>query len=71
MEVAIVALARPLLPGRIDVAAIETSAFFRIAQDVVSGSDLLELLFGLAIPGIEVGVQLFCELPISRANLLL
>ena len=56
-EIAIVSLTRPLGTGRIDLAAVETRALLRIAQQVIGGRNLLELLLRLLIAGIEVRVQ--------------
>src|SRR5262249_56056450 len=71
VEIAVVALARPFLPGRVDLAALVARAFLRIAENVVSRGDLFELFLRLLVPGIEVRMQLFRELPVGRANLLL
>ena len=62
---------RPLGTGRIDLAAVETRALLRIAQQVVGRRNLLELLLGLLIAGIEIRVQFFCQPPIGFLDLLL
>ena len=41
-------------------------ALRRVTEDVVGRGDLLELLLGLAVPGVRVGVVLLGELAIRR-----
>src|SRR5262249_3644938 len=70
-KIAIIPALRPFGSRCIDLAAIESRALLGIPQQVVGGCNLLELLLGLLVAGIEIGVQLFCELPIGLLNLLL
>ena len=70
-EVPIVALAGAFGARGIDLAAIETGALVRIAQEIVSGRDLLECFLGLLVAGIEVRVQLLGQLAVRFLYLLL
>src|SRR3954453_11186660 len=63
-EIAVVSLTRPLGTGRIDLAAVETRALLRIAQQVVGGGNLLELLLGLLISGIQISAEFFRQPPL-------
>src|SRR5262245_25609761 len=71
VEIAVIALARAFVPGGIDLAAVEARPFLGIAHEVVGSRDLLELLLRLLIAGIEVRVQLFRQLTIGLADLVL
>ena len=71
VKVAIVALARPLLSGGVDFAAIEARSLLRIAQEIVGDGDLLEFFLCRLIAGIEVRVQLFRQLAVRLADLVL
>ena len=71
MEIAVIALPRPLLSGGIDLAAVEAGALLGIAQEVIGHGDLLELLLRLLIAGIEVRVQLLRQLTVGFADLVL
>ena len=62
-------LGRPLGARRVDLAGIELFAFVFIAQQVVGGRDLLELVFGGLVAGIEIRVQLLRQLAIGAANI--
>ena len=66
----VVALLRPLLAAGVDLAEIETAALVRVAQDVIGRGDLLELLLGGLIAGIEVRMQLLGELAVSLGDVL-
>ena len=65
---AIIALLRPLLAARVDLAAVVAPALLLIADDVIGGGDLLELLLGRLVARIEVGVQLLGELAIGLGD---
>src|SRR6185312_8851582 len=65
---AVVALLRPLLAAGVDLAAVVAPALLLVADDVVSGGDLLELLFGRLVARIEIGVQLLGELAIGLGD---
>ena len=65
---AVIALLRPLLAARVDLAAVVAPALLLIADDVVGGGDLLELLLGRLVARIEVGVQLLGELAIGLGD---
>ena len=67
---AVVALLRPLLPACVDLAGVVAPALLGIAENVVGGGDLLELLLGRLVPGIEVGVQLLGELAVGLDDVL-
>src|SRR4029077_17162632 len=67
-EIAIILLLRPLLPARIDLAAVIAPALLRIVQDRIGGGDLLELLLGRLVARIEIGVQLLGELTIGLGD---
>ena len=71
MEVAIIALARPLLSGGVDLTSVEARALLGISQQIIGRGDLFEFFLRLPIAGIEVGVQLFCQLTVSLADLIL
>jgi hypothetical protein len=71
VKVAIVALARPLLSGGVDFAAIEARSLLRISQEIVGDGDLLEFFLCCFIAGIEVRVQLFRQLAVRLADLVL
>ena len=65
----VIALLRPLLAARVDLAAVVAPALLLIADDVVGGGDLLELLLGRLVARIEVGVQLLGELAIGLGDI--
>src|SRR5215470_19387891 len=67
-KIAVEALARPLGAARVDLAAIEARALVRIGEEIVGRRHLLELLLGLLVAGVEVGMQLLRQLPIGLAN---
>ena len=71
LEITVVTLARPLVAGGVDFAAVVAPALLRIAHEVVGGGDLLELLLGLTIPGIEVRMQFLRQCTVGRADLVL
>ncbi len=62
---------RPLHAGGVDFAAIETGALFRVAQKIVCGGDVLELLLGLLVSGIEVRMQLLGQPPVGLLDFIL
>src|SRR4029078_5451677 len=62
---AVVALLPPLLATGVDLAAVVTPALLLVADDVVSGRDLLELLLGRLVARIEIGVQLLGQLAVG------
>src|SRR6185312_13133866 len=68
--IAVEALRRTLRAGRVDLAAIEAPTLLGIAQQVVGGGNLLELVFRLALARIEVRVMLLGELAIGLADVL-
>jgi hypothetical protein len=61
---------RPLCARSIDLTAIEPGPFLRIAQEIIGRRDLLELLLGLTIAGVEVGMQLLGKSAIRLLNVL-
>ena len=65
---AVIALLRPLLAARIDLAAVVFSALLGILEDRIGVGDLLELLLGRRVAGIEIGVQLLGELAVGLGN---
>ena len=71
MEITVVALAWPLVAGGIDLAAVEAPTLLGIAHQVIGRGDLLELLLGLTISGIEVRMQFLCQRPVGLADLVL
>jgi len=58
----VIVLRRPLGARGVNLTTIEPLALFSIPDEAVGGGYLLEFLFGLGIPGIEVGMQLFASL---------
>ena len=67
---AVIMLLRPRLPACVDLAEIEAPPLLGVAENVVSGGDLLEFLFGRLVAGIEVGVQLLGEVAVSLGDVL-
>src|SRR5260370_19699412 len=61
---------RPLLAGRVDLAAIEARALLGVGEQLVGGADRLEACLRLLVPGVEVGVILLGELAVGAADLL-
>ena len=61
---------RPLCTRSIDLAAIEPVRSLRIAQEIIGGCDLLELLRLLTIARVEVGMQLLGKSAIRLLNVL-
>ncbi len=55
--------------GSVDLPGIETLAFVDIAQEIVGGRDLLELLLRGFVTRIEIRVQLLGELAIGALQL--
>jgi hypothetical protein len=68
---AIIALLRALGTGGVDLAAVEAGALFRVAQQVVGGRDILELVRRLGVARVEVRMELLGELAVSLVNLVL
>ena len=66
--IAIGGLGGALVPGGVDLAAIELAARFGIGQQLVGDRHALEDFLGLGIAGIEVGMMLLGQLAISPAN---
>src|SRR5215472_9200071 len=61
---------RRLGAGRVDLAAVEPRALLGIGQQLVSAGDLLELLLGGLVAGVEVGVKFLCKPPIGLLEIL-
>ncbi len=62
---------RLLLPGGIDLTAIELATFHGIGQKFVGGGDHLEPLLGLLAAWVEVGMVLLRQVAIGFANIFL
>src|ERR1700722_5714511 len=62
-------LLRSFCTRRVDLSVIKTFALLGIAQQIVGTSDLLELLFGRLVPGIEIRVQFFRELAVCLLDI--
>src|SRR5262249_13756704 len=71
VKIAIVSLARPLLSGGVNLPAIEARALLWISQEIIGAGDLLELFLCCFIAGIEVRMQLFRQLAVRLADLVL
>ena len=71
MEIAVIALPRPFDARSVDLATVEAAALFRIAENVVGARNLLEFLFRLLVSRIEIGMQLFGQSAVGRADLVL
>src|SRR3977135_3812269 len=71
VEIAVIALARPLGSGGVDLAAVVARPLLGIAKKIIGRRNLLELLLRLPIAGMEVGVHFFGELPIDLTHLVL
>src|SRR5262249_3018941 len=56
---------RPFLAAGVDLVAIEARALLGIAQQRVGGRDVLELLLGLLVAGVEIGMELLGETAIG------
>ncbi len=69
--VAIESMLGPLRAGGVDFAAVVAGPLLRIVQEVVGGGDLLEALFGRAVAGVEIGVQLLGELAVGLLDVAL
>ena len=61
----------PLCAGRIDFAAVEPSAFFLVANDMVGGRDLLEACFRRLIARMQIRMVLFSEPTVGLADVVL
>ena len=61
-------LLRPLGTRRADLAIVEPFTLLGIAQQIVGAGDLLEFLLGRLVTGIEIRVQLFCQLSVCLLN---
>ena len=62
---------RALVARRIDLAAIESRPLVGVAHEIIGGGDLLELLLGLLVAGIEIRMQLFRQAAIGLLDVLL
>ena len=61
---------RRLLRARsVDLAGVVAPPLLRIGQEIVGAGDLLELVLGLLVAGIEIGVQFLGQLPVRLADL--
>ena len=67
---AVVALLRRLLAGGVDLAAVVAAALLLVAEDAIGRRDLLELLLGRLVAGVEVRMQLLGELAIGLGDVL-
>ncbi len=67
---AVIALLRPLLAARVDLAEVVTPALVGVAENVVGGGNLLELVLGGLVARIEVRMQRLRELAVSLGNVL-
>jgi hypothetical protein len=64
-------VAAPRLAVGVDLAPVVLLALLGVADDVVGGGNLLELLLGgVAVGRVQVGMQLLGELAVDAANLL-
>src|SRR5262249_50909549 len=70
-KVAIVALARPLVARGVDLAAVKSRALVGVADQVVRRRHCLELVLGLLVAGVEVGMQLLRQPAIGLLNVVL
>src|SRR6478752_8307139 len=68
-EIAVILPLRALDALRIDLAAVETAALLRITQEIIGGGDILELLLGALVAGIEIGMKLLGKLAIGLLDI--
>src|SRR3546814_589408 len=65
------ALVRPLVAGRVDLAAIEPRSLLGIGEQIVCAGGLLELQLDLRIAGVQIGMQLLRELAVGLLDVVL
>src|SRR5690606_3529380 len=67
---AIILLRRSLLPGGVDLTAIESRPLVLVAKDGIGGRNRLEALFRRCIAGVQIRVQFLRELAVRRLDFL-
>ncbi len=68
--IAVEAARRPLGTGGIDLALVVARALLGVADQIVGGRDILELLLRRLVAGVEIGMQLLGERAVGLADVL-